>query len=46
MEALERTVVQGMRDTGADVGGLYLLSAEERALRLVVSRGTTCGRRR
>ncbi|WP_203588257.1 PAS domain-containing protein, partial [Actinospica acidiphila] len=39
MEALERTVVQGMRDTGANVGGLYLLSEEERALRLVVLSG-------
>nr|WP_203550469.1 SpoIIE family protein phosphatase [Actinospica acidiphila] len=39
MEALERTVVQGMRDTGANVGGLYLLSEEERTLRLVVLSG-------
>ncbi|MER7738648.1 SpoIIE family protein phosphatase [Streptomyces sp. NPDC096538] len=39
MEVLERTLVQGMRDTGAHVGGLYLLATEERALRLAVLSG-------
>ncbi|WP_244328657.1 SpoIIE family protein phosphatase [Streptomyces marokkonensis] len=38
-ELLEHTLVQGMRETGAHVGAVYLRSPDERALRLAVLSG-------
>ncbi|KES03143.1 PAS/PAC sensor protein [Streptomyces toyocaensis] len=38
-ELLEHTLVQGMRDTGANVGAVYLRSPDERALRLAMLSG-------